>query len=141
MLTDKVTVGNMQTLGAGVITHKRKIHTDFQYCGHGDLWLTPAGALYLYANGHLVRQELDILDADEREEVETFWRCFPPTGRKNPAWVRWATQVNVNYHDGGMSETEAERVAGPEPDMYLEEKMAMEDEYWTQHDNSIYGQV
>lgn len=38
---------------------------------------------------------------------------------KNPAWLRWATQVNVNYHDGRMTEDEAETLAGPEPVRYI----------------------
>ena len=38
---------------------------------------------------------------------------------KNPAWAKWAAQVNVNYHDGNMPEAEAEALAGPEPKKYI----------------------
>ena len=30
----------------------------------------------------------------------------------------WAAQVNVNYHDGGMTVEEAEAAAGPEPEKH-----------------------
>lgn len=35
------------------------------------------------------------------------------------AYKRWCCQVNVNYHDGGMTLAEAEAAAGPEPKMFV----------------------
>lgn len=38
---------------------------------------------------------------------------------KNPQWEQWATQVNVNYHDGNMSLKVAEEIAGVEPPKWI----------------------
>ena len=44
------------------------------------------------------------------------------------AYRRWCCQVNVNYHDGGMTLASAEAAAGPEPKMFVVSPQAEEAE-------------
>jgi len=43
---------------------------------------------------------------------------------KTRKWELWAAQVNVNYHNGGMTLEDAEIAAGTEPEKY---ELAIED--------------
>lgn len=40
----------------------------------------------------------------------------------NPQYKLWCAQVNANYHDYNMTTEEAEKLAGPEPERWLEKE-------------------
>lgn len=54
------------------------------------------------------------------------WTFHEIDRKRNPEHLRWVAQVNVNYHEGLMSEEDAEYLAGQEPPRFLAPTVPMD---------------